>query len=293
MARAQTNNEMPAYASELDAYHRSRSVELRCIIDALPIGTGDYVLDVACGDGTYAEWLAERVGTQGVVIGLDRSPAYLNCAAGKKSGQDDRICYVAGELSQAPLEEQSFDLIWCAQSLISLPQPVEALRQMAKLLRPGGTVAILENDSLHQLMLPWPARLELEIRKAELDAYEIRGVKAEKRYLGRKIRSLFQRAGLAPGRRTTYSTDRCAPLRSAEEEFLTRHLARLSELVAPYLDRRSLAEFNRLTQPNSPDFLLRQPTFEMAWLDIVCLGHKHNASVPRPLATLEHETVEV
>ena len=46
----------------LDALHRAQRDELRGFVDSLPIAPGDRVLDVACGDGTFTSWLAERCG---------------------------------------------------------------------------------------------------------------------------------------------------------------------------------------------------------------------------------------
>ena len=61
-AASQAANQLPGYARMLDAYHRSRAAELRAIIATLPLRPHSRVLDVACGDGCYTHWLAERAG---------------------------------------------------------------------------------------------------------------------------------------------------------------------------------------------------------------------------------------
>ncbi len=75
-----TSEDLPDYALELAAYHRAHGSELRNIVGNLPLNRGDRVLDLACGDGDYSHWLAERVGDAGLVIGLDSSVNYLELA---------------------------------------------------------------------------------------------------------------------------------------------------------------------------------------------------------------------
>src|SRR3954471_843716 len=76
-AAGQAADQLPGYARMLDAYHRSRAAELRAIIATLPLRPDSRVLDVACGDGCYSHWLAERPGQ---VIGMDWCAAYLDLA---------------------------------------------------------------------------------------------------------------------------------------------------------------------------------------------------------------------
>ena len=71
---------LPGYAPTLLAYHRAFERELRELIAGLPLRPGDRVLDLACGDGVYAHWLAERLGEGGRVLAVDLSPAFLELA---------------------------------------------------------------------------------------------------------------------------------------------------------------------------------------------------------------------
>ena len=56
------SSKLPGYAPTLLAYHRAFAEELREVVAGLPIRPGDRVLDLACGDGAYARWLAEPLG---------------------------------------------------------------------------------------------------------------------------------------------------------------------------------------------------------------------------------------
>jgi ubiquinone/menaquinone biosynthesis C-methylase UbiE len=165
------SHELPGYARMLDAYHRSRAAELTAIIATLPLGPHSRVLDLACGDGCYSNWLAERAGQ---VIGVDLCAAYLDRAvwSGTAAVNGKPISFGRADAAQLPFIDGSFDLVWCAQSFFSLPDPLASLREMVRVTQPAGHIAILENDTLHQLLLAWPAELELAVRWAQFQALE-------------------------------------------------------------------------------------------------------------------------
>ncbi len=120
---------LPDYASQMAAYHSAFASELRAMIESLPVADTAKVLDVACGDGTYSRWLSLRFGPRGGIWGVDVSPAYLKEASRNTDHgpSPDRILYTVADLNRLPFPAGSFDLAWCAQSLFSLPEPVEAL----------------------------------------------------------------------------------------------------------------------------------------------------------------------
>lgn len=273
MSKRAIAHKLPGYAAELDAFHEAHRDELCRIIDDLPVENGQTVLDMACGDGAYTSWLARKVAPDGHVVGVDASRSYLSVAREQNRGFD-QAKFLSARIEALPFANDSFDLVWCAHSLISLPHPVTALEQMCRVTRPGRYVVVMENDSLHQLLLPWPQRLELAVRQAELDAYWAATWHPDKRYAGRRLRMLFHSAGLMPLRRTTYTVDRYFPLSGAEQRFLDCHFTRLRKLIWPFLPNSYRAEFERLTSPDSPDYLAHQPDFEMTWLDVVCWGQK-------------------
>jgi ubiquinone/menaquinone biosynthesis C-methylase UbiE len=262
---------LPEYSAELAAFHRAHRPELRQIIAELNLPVGARVLDLACGDGAYSQWIANEVGDQGCVVGADRSPAYLQLA---RSNCDGRSSFIAASATSLPFPSGSFDAAWCAQSLISLPEPLAVVEEMLRVVRDGGCIAILENDSLHQLILPWPEELELAIRSAELTAYRKAKHSPRKRYVGRRLSALMRKAAIKKVVRRTYATDRVAPLDPQEQIFLTQYLRRLRKTVWPYLSSQDKSRLDELVSPDSPRFMLAQPDFEMTWLDVVCVGQK-------------------
>ncbi|HEX6289087.1 MAG TPA: methyltransferase domain-containing protein [Herpetosiphonaceae bacterium] len=267
---------LPAYAPMLAAYHRACAAELRAIVGELPLREGDRVLDMACGDGVYSVWLAEHVGADGRVIGVDIAPAYIEAARERvrSSAVAGRIGFEVGSIDGLPFPDDQFDLVWCAHSLYSLPDPVAALREMRRVVRPGGTVAILENDSVHHLLLPWPAELELTVRKAQLEALEAQTQMTGKFYIGRNLCSTFDMAELARCSIKTYTINRGAPLSDDERTFLQGYLTDLRQRAERYLEPAAREAFDMLIDPRSEVYLLDRPDFFMSVLEIVACGKK-------------------
>ncbi len=269
-------DELPAYAPMLAAYHRACARELQQMIADLPLQPGDRVLDMACGDGVYCAWLADRVGPSGTVVGVDIAPAFLQIARrnARMSQYAEAISLQIGDINGLPFADDEFDLVWCAHSLYSLPDPIAALREMRRVAKRGGTVAILENDTLHHMLLPWPAELELAVRQAQLAALEESANQTGKFYIGRNLCGAFEAAGLNDCQITTYTIDRRAPLGEDERTFLEHYLKDLQERAQPHLDEATREALRMLLDPESALYLLDRDDFFLSHIEIVARGVK-------------------
>ena len=272
--------DVPDYAPLLAAYHRAFAAELEAMVGSLPIRPGDRLLELACGDGAYTPWLAARVGPSGVVVGLDLSPGFLRLArreaanGGGGDGPDASTRFVAASIERLPFAADIFDVAWCAQSLFSLPDPLDAVRRMARVVKPGGLVAVLEADTLHQVLLPWPVDVELAVRTAEWEALRDESERPRKFYVGRRLVRVFRDAGLVDLRTRTYASDRVAPLDPDVRAFLREYLTELKGRVAPRLAPAIRAEFERLADPESPESLVDWPDLAVTMIDHVIHGRK-------------------
>jgi SAM-dependent methyltransferase len=262
---------VPAYQTLLGAYHRAFAPERRAMIEALPLKPGESVLEVACGDGASTAILAGRVGPEGRVVASDLLPAYLDLAR-QTVGDRPHVEYVAAGIDALPFDDGTFDLVWCAQSLYSLPDPLEAVRAMVRMARPGGTVALLEDDSLHRMVLPWPIEVELAVRAAEWAALREESDRPRKYYVGRHLRGLFLAAGLEHVAVRTWASDRMAPLDDDTRTFFASYLDTLRERAAPRLDPAMRSAFERLVEPDSPEYLLDRADLTVTVLDHVVQG---------------------
>ena len=108
----------------------------------LGIEPGDGILDVACGPGNFTREFARLAGPAGLVVGFDASTTMLGRAV-RDTGADDRIAYVRGDATRLPFRDQSFDAVCCFAALHMMAEPWTALDEMARVLTPGGRIALL------------------------------------------------------------------------------------------------------------------------------------------------------
>lgn len=114
------------------------------LLASVPVGPGDRVLDVATGTGMVAAALARR-GAQ--VVALDQSPDMLAGLRDRLAAEPDlagRIEPLLGEAEALPFAEASFDALTFGYLLRYVDDPAAALREMARVVKPGATVAMVE-----------------------------------------------------------------------------------------------------------------------------------------------------
>jgi ubiquinone/menaquinone biosynthesis C-methylase UbiE len=110
------------------------------LVNGAGLRPGERVLDVACGTGTIARLAAERVGSNGRVSALDVNAAMLTVARSLPSATPIKWYETAAE--SVPLPDHSFDVIFCGLGLQFFADKSAALREMHRLLKPGGRVYI-------------------------------------------------------------------------------------------------------------------------------------------------------
>ena len=110
----------------------------RTMVDAVDPGPGRRILDVATGTGLVARALARR-GAQ--VTALDQSEAMLAVA---RAHPDAGITFMVGEAERLPFADASFDALTFTYLLRYVDDPDATLRELARVVRPGGRVAMVE-----------------------------------------------------------------------------------------------------------------------------------------------------
>ena len=114
------------------------------LCDAAHVGSGQCVLDVACGTGASTLAAAERVAPGGAVIGLDASPEMLAVARRKTADIEWRD----GRAESLPFTAERFDAVISQFGLMFFDDRAAALREMWRVLRPGGHLAVAVCDAL-------------------------------------------------------------------------------------------------------------------------------------------------
>lgn len=106
------------------------------------------VLDVGCGPGASAFALASRLEGQGLVVGLDRAAAMVELARRRLPARAPdggaAVALLQGDALRLAFADGTFDLVTGHSLLYLLPDQAAALREMARVLRPGGSLALLE-----------------------------------------------------------------------------------------------------------------------------------------------------
>jgi demethylmenaquinone methyltransferase/2-methoxy-6-polyprenyl-1,4-benzoquinol methylase len=117
----------------------------RAMVRKVEARTDDSVLDVATGTGMVAEALVRRYGC--AVVGLDQSPEMLSGARARLDRQPKlaaRIELVRGEAESLPFADASFDQLTFTYLLRYVADPGATLRELARVVKPGGRIASLE-----------------------------------------------------------------------------------------------------------------------------------------------------
>ena len=133
-----------SYSTGSAAYDRMMGpwsqVYMPKLLQAVGIGPGQRVLDVATGTGVAALLAADRVGPSGRVVGVDISLPMLQVAQPKTLSQ--QIAWMAMDGQALALRGESFDAVTCQLGLMFFPDPQRGLAEFRRVLRPSGRVGL-------------------------------------------------------------------------------------------------------------------------------------------------------
>ncbi|MET7595852.1 MULTISPECIES: class I SAM-dependent methyltransferase [unclassified Streptomyces] len=129
-----------ARAADWDARFPDDGPAYAAAVAELGLREGGRVLDAGCGTGRALPPLRAAVGASGVVIGADLTPAMLTAAV--RAGRDRDGCLLLADVTALPVRTESLDAVFGAGLVSHLPDPVENLRELARVVRPGGLLAL-------------------------------------------------------------------------------------------------------------------------------------------------------
>ncbi|EXJ15916.1 Methyltransferase type 11 [Imhoffiella purpurea] len=158
----------------------------------LGLSPGQHVLDVGCGPGIDTLAMAEPVGADGRVLGVDADPAMVEAANARAhaAGLAGRVHHQTGDACALALDTDSVDVCRCERLFIHLDDPARALREMQRVVRPEGRILVVDSD--------WGS-LSIDTQEIEVER-KLARFRSERLlsngYSGRQLFRLFKTCGM-------------------------------------------------------------------------------------------------
>jgi len=230
-------------------------------IKELRLPRGSQGLDAGCGLGLQALLLAEAVGPEGHVTGLDISRGLLGYARNiaDKAGLAGRVDFVKGDINHLPFESDTFDWIWSADAAgYPAREPLMLIKEMARVVKQGGTVAVLVWSS--QQLLPGYPLLEARLNATRPGIAPFTpDMRPENHWM--RLPGWFEAAGLEEPRARTLVGEVQAPLSSDIRTALTSLMEMRWQGAEAEIPPGDWELYQELSQPDSPHFILDVPGY--------------------------------
>ena len=248
-----------SYAPKLERFSRFIQPELKQLFGELAIERGARVLDVGCGVGFATRLLAELLGNEAQVVGVDLSLPHLRAAHA-----DSAPSWVQADAAQLCFRDRTFDLIWSCNTINHLADPVGALRQLRALLRAAGRLVLAQSGLLPEMYFAWDTPLDDAVRRACHAYYRERyGLSEADTAAVRGIVGLVKRADLQLGRVHTVTIERVQPLSQADRDYFSETIFKgtWGDRLRPWLTTEQWQALCRSTDSASEEYCLNRNDF--------------------------------
>ncbi|MCQ8836234.1 SAM-dependent methyltransferase [Streptomyces malaysiensis] len=115
------------------------------MVERLRIGAGSRVLDIGCGFGGPAIRLARTTGAEVVGVSVSRKQVEKANELADAAGVSGKVTFQYGDAMDLSFDDASFDAVWMLESVMQMPDRTAALAEAARVLRPGGRLALTDN----------------------------------------------------------------------------------------------------------------------------------------------------
>jgi ubiquinone/menaquinone biosynthesis C-methylase UbiE len=233
------------------------------LFDLIGVDAGSAAIDLGCGVLGVVHLLAERVGANGRVVGLDREARMVE--AGRRFAEQHGLAveFIEADATETDLPDHSFDLVHARTLLLNVQNPAEILAEMVRIAKPGSVVALQEPDaSAWNCDPPHPAFNVL--RGAILNAYRRTGKDFN---IGRRIARMLREAGVHDVQvrataRVTHAGDYYQTFLLTIAGLVREVIVQAGDLTADESDSYTTAIRAHL---EAPDTITCQPLMWQAW----------------------------
>jgi SAM-dependent methyltransferase len=248
--------EAEPFTKSLERMNYFQELEARALIADLALPPGSRGLDVGCGVGLYALWLAEAVGPRGHVVGIEPT-AERAAAARELAGRRldaARLEFREGNGTALDMKDQSLDWLWCGDVLHHILETEAALAEFRRVVRPGGRVIIKESQVLSAMFLAGHPELERRIQLAEIERTREEGGGRSFQERRQTTLASLRGAGLGDIDVKSYLVERRAPLTAAARDYVQQTVFERNwgERLRSLLTAEDWALRSALCEPGSP-----------------------------------------
>src|SRR6185437_9904350 len=207
------------YSHKLRRFNAFAAPEIRRAIASLDLKPGMSVLDVGCGTGETLQYFSQEVGPRGKAVGVDLATAHVAAARALVSSE---VLVLEGDVLEAPLQPESFDVVWCVNTINHFRDPARGAQVLTKLLRPGtGRIVLGQSSLVPDMYFAWDSRLERLVNEAVRQYYRDRYSLSEFDLTSiRAIVGLMRQAELRDVTAQTFMIERLSPLAPTDEAYL-------------------------------------------------------------------------
>ena len=257
----------------LDSHFEAMKPEYEAMIRSVGIKSGWSVLDAGCGGGSFLPLLAELVGSDGHISAYDLAPENIERVDALVENRQFP-CSVetrVGTVTSLPYEDNRFDAVWCANitQYLTEDELSKMLAEFRRVVRPGGLVAVKEYDLALTLFSP----LDPTILWRFYDTARYHNPPLQGGLRTFQLPTWFKQVGLVNVDFKTFLSERKAPLRPIEREFISSILqfhAQGAESVD--LPEQDMMVWRALANFDSPSHILKHPDFYFRNGHIVVVG---------------------
>lgn len=249
------------YLRSLYVSNPIREPIIRTAISQLGIPAGSYGLDIGCGLGLYTLLLAEAVGFEGQVLGIDTTEEFLKkaCSLASERRLEKSITFKNADASKLPFQDNTFD--WAgSMDFVGYgnPNPVSLLREAYRVVKPGGMVFILMWSS--QMLLPGYPLLEARLNATTSGIAPYKASMPPELHFMRAL-NWFHQIGFVEPIFRTFVSNISAPISSEMRIALTELFQMRWGKTHSEVSSEDWEKYQRLCHPGSPDFILNAPEY--------------------------------